>query len=206
MLKMACRLCPTVGRTVSITSGKKLKIFKLYFGWFEKMVLTPIASYLATGQDLGSGDYNFHSSGNNYLHNGHASTAYAGTLRENGSLITDPQSTPLPQSLSVISLTSDSDLNASNFSNDRNINGRTWKGDLAELLIYNQPLENEKIEEVEGYLAHKWGLVESLDSSHRYKNQVPQFGLGDVFTYADHKQIEPFSFSTTLPPAISKNL
>ena len=155
-----------------------------------------------------SGDYNFHSSGNNYLHSGHASTAYAGTLRENGSLITDPQSTPLPQNISVISLTSDSDLNASNFSNDRNINGRTWKGDLAELLIYNQPLENEKIEEVEGYLAHKWGLVESLDSSHRYKNQVPQFGLGDVFTYADHKQIEPFSFSfhDALPSYLEESL
>ena len=82
-----------------------------------------------------SGDYNFHASGNNYLHSGHASTAYAGTLRENGSVITNPQGTPLPQSLSVISLRSYSDLKASNFSNDRNIGGRTWKGDLGNCLF-----------------------------------------------------------------------
>ena len=115
--------------------------------------------------------------GNNYLHSGHASTAYAGTLRENGSLITNPQGTPLPQSLSVISLRSYSDLKASNFTNDRNIGGRTWKGDLGELLIFNEALEDSDIESIEGYLAHKWGLENSLIAGHVYKSTPPPRSL-----------------------------
>ncbi|MEL0098350.1 MAG: LamG-like jellyroll fold domain-containing protein, partial [Opitutae bacterium] len=146
-----------------------------------------------TGSGSG-GDYNFHANGNNYLHSGHASTAYAGTLRENGSIISNPSVTPLPQTLSIVSLKSDSDLRASNFTNDRNINGRTWKGDLAELLIFNDSLEDEEIESIEGYLAHKWGLSNSLEGGHPYKSSSPEKEFGKPFSFGNGQQLEPYYF------------
>ena len=153
-------------------------------------------------------DYNFHSLGNNYLHNGHASTAYAGILRENGTLIGSPKDTAIPQTLSVVSLTSDSDLIASNFSNDRNIGGRTWKGDLAELLIYNQTLDQTDVEYIEGYLAHKWDLNGSLDNAHPYKNTPPSLDVGQSFVYGDNQLIEPyqFTFHHHLPAYLEESL
>jgi hypothetical protein len=144
---------------------------------------------------LGSGeDYNFHTSGNNYLHSEYASTAYAGILRENGSLISIPQDIPLPQNLSVISLRSYSDLKASNFTNDRNIGGRTWKGDLGELLIFNEALEDDEIESIEGYLAHKWGLEGSLISGHPYESGPPAKNFGQPFTFGSGQELEKIHF------------
>ncbi len=146
-----------------------------------------------TGSGSG-GDYNFHTSGNNYLHSGHASTAYAGTLRENGSLISNPQDTPLPQNLSVISLRSYSDLKASNFTNDRNNGGRTWKGDLGELLIFNESLEDDEIESIEGYLAHKWGIEGSLIAGHPYESSPPAKDFGQPFTFGNGQELENIHF------------
>jgi len=42
-------------------------------------------------------------------------------------------------------------ITASNFSNDRNIGGRTWKGDLGELLIVGTTLDDEDIERIETF-------------------------------------------------------
>ena len=44
---------------------------------------------------------------------------------------------------------------------------------LGELIVYNSALSDSDIAKVEGYLAHKWGLVNSLDSGHTYKSVVP---------------------------------
>ena len=45
--------------------------------------------------------------------------------------------------------------------------GSTWKGRIAEALIYNADLGLDNIQKVEGYLAHKWGL--SLPDAHPFK-------------------------------------
>ena len=63
-------------------------------------------------------------------------------------------------------------VRASNFSKDRT-NERYWKGDLAELLIYNEELPTSILRKVEGYLAHKWGIESSLTGSHPYRNSAP---------------------------------
>ena len=49
-------------------------------------------------------DYNFHSNGNNYFHNGHASIAANADIRENGNSITNPSGTALPPKASVLFL------------------------------------------------------------------------------------------------------
>ena len=64
--------------------------------------------------------------------------------------------------MSVISLRTTGNIEASNFSNDRNIDNRYWSGDLAELLIYNTALTDEQIADVERRLGYKWGLQDDL--------------------------------------------
>ena len=70
--------------------------------------------------------------------------------------------------MSIVSLQTTGNVEASRFSDDRAISGRQWKGDLGELLIYTTALSDEQVESVEGYLAHKWGLAAKLPATHNY--------------------------------------
>jgi hypothetical protein len=56
---------------------------------------------------------------------------------------------------------------------DRNIPNRGWCGDLAEVIIFNQALSTTQHQQVEGYLAWKWGLQGSLPSTHPYARFSP---------------------------------
>ena len=48
-------------------------------------------------------------------------------------------------------------------------------GDLGELLIFTRQLTSSEEQKVQGYLAHKWGATNSLDTNHPYKNVAPIF-------------------------------
>ena len=77
--------------------------------------------------------------------------------------------------LSVVSLKTDGNVEASRFCRDRSDTSRNWKGDLGELIIYNSELSPSEIEKIEGYLAHKWGLTGALANNHAYKaNSISQ--------------------------------
>ncbi len=72
----------------------------------------------------------------------------------------------------IVSLRTTGMLTASNFSKDRS-NSVYWNGDLAELIVYQEELPVSTMRMVEGYLAHKWGIVDSLVSTHPYKGFAP---------------------------------
>jgi hypothetical protein len=61
--------------------------------------------------------------------------------------------------------------------------GNDFAGEMAELIAYNTALSEGVRHKVEGYLAHKWGLVSSLPSSHTYKVGKPAFGGAQVLTF-----------------------
>jgi hypothetical protein len=46
-------------------------------------------------------------------------------------------------------------------------------GTISECLLYTQPLSTAQRQQVEGYLAWKWGLVGSLPANHPYKKWPP---------------------------------
>ena len=94
-----------------------------------------------------------------------------GNLRVNGQSINglNTQLNSTLSSLSIISLKTTGNVEASRFSNDRNLNGRNWNGDLGELLIFNTALTDSEIMQVEGYLADKWNLNESFPNNHPYR-------------------------------------
>uniref|UniRef100_A0A6C0IAR1 Lectin/glucanase superfamily protein n=1 Tax=viral metagenome TaxID=1070528 RepID=A0A6C0IAR1_9ZZZZ len=45
-----------------------------------------------------------------------------------------------------------------------------WPGHLCEILIYNKSITTKERQQVEGYLAYKWGLRSLLPANHPYKN------------------------------------
>ena len=50
---------------------------------------------------------------------------------------------------------------------------RGWRGPIGELLVFDRKLTDAERQEVEGYLAHKWGLAGRLPSDHPYKDSAP---------------------------------
>jgi hypothetical protein len=49
----------------------------------------------------------------------------------------------------------------------------TWPGHICEVLIYNKALSTTERQQIESYLAWKWGLQTSLPSDHTYKIAPP---------------------------------
>ena len=63
---------------------------------------------------------------------------------------------------SIISIVTTGNVKGDNFSNERNIPGRLWFGNLAELIVYNQPLTAAEVTQVETYLNNKYAPVVNL--------------------------------------------
>lgn len=51
---------------------------------------------------------------------------------------------------------------------------RFWNGDMAEILVFDSSLTQFQRQQVEGYLAWKWGLQGSLPASHPFRNAPPR--------------------------------
>ena len=60
--------------------------------------------------------------------------------------------------------------------------GRHFTGELAEVMAFPGKLSQSECEQVEGYLAHKWGLASLLPSAHSYKSAAPTSGTGSPST------------------------
>ena len=95
-----------------------------------------------------------------------------GIIRMNGSII-DGYTTNYPNSLSIISVKTTANAGSDAFGYDRSNENHQWIGKLGELLIYNSVLSDKQIQQIEGYLAHKWGLLANLPSNHPYKPAAP---------------------------------
>ena len=54
--------------------------------------------------------------------------------------------------------------------------GNDLAGSIAEVVAYDRALSDGVRQKIEGYLAHKWGLVSALASGHNYKVAKPAFG------------------------------
>lgn len=52
-------------------------------------------------------------------------------------------------------------------------NSNYWMGSIQEILVYENEINTSDRIKIEGYLAHKWGLVDKLPVDHRYKVNPP---------------------------------
>ena len=96
--------------------------------------------------------------------------------------------------------------------------GNHGKFDIAELIIFDQAINDERLSIMEGYLGHKWNLVNDLPSSHAYKTNPPLFEnrpqillpnpyflrLGDEhnFTILTNRAADTF-YANGLPPGLA---
>jgi hypothetical protein len=59
-------------------------------------------------------------------------------------------------------------------STDKNFGGdRFFKGVMCEFIVFNTPLTTSQIQEIQGYLAWKWGVNSNLPSNHPYFSSAP---------------------------------
>ena len=65
----------------------------------------------------------------------------------------------VPTTPSILAVRTIGNVNASRLMNDRGMAGRTWDGDLAELLVYNRPLSDHEMAQVGHYLEEKYALA-----------------------------------------------
>jgi hypothetical protein len=103
------------------------------------------------------GTYHFSSGADHQIWSGYSSASVLnGETRVNQTVV-DGKVANRPTRLSVISLVTTGDVVADSFSRDRTY-GRSWWGDLAELVVYDRALTSAERKEVEDYLAFKYGL------------------------------------------------
>ena len=62
---------------------------------------------------------------------------------------------PFPNSFSLLDVVTTGSVMSNSFSNDRGIAGRVWFGQLVELIVYNQPLTNTQVSQIENYQNNK---------------------------------------------------
>jgi hypothetical protein len=101
--------------------------------------------------------YDFYSGAAHELWSVHSNPAITGgETRINGVLV-NGMTTNRPTNLSVVSLVTTANVTADAFSRDR-IYGRSWRGDLAELVVYDRALTAAERKSVEDALALKYKL------------------------------------------------
>jgi len=107
--------------------------------------------------------YPFHFADNNtLLHDFYASSfVKGGSIRISGN--EGNASSFFPSSLSLISIRTSGNITVSNFSHVLEYNGRYFNGDLGELILFDAPLTDAQISEVETYLSGKWALPLGYD-------------------------------------------
>ena len=123
-----------------------------------------VAKETTTGQHFLLGDsvnYHFHRAVGPtfYLWDGANSSANirSGTTRMNGAVI-NGTNTALGTGWNLIDVVTVGNVTVSSVSQDRNncCGGRSWAGDIAEILIYNVALSATEVQQVENYLNYKW--------------------------------------------------
>ncbi len=88
-----------------------------------------------------------------------------GVTRLNGSLVSTPTTTAPPQGqFMVVSLVGTGPSHVNQITQDRNVSGNVWNGDIAEIIIYNTALSDTDRIHVEEYLSNKYNIPISAPS------------------------------------------
>lgn len=67
----------------------------------------------------------------------------------------------------------DTDVTDDFYIGNRTAFSQAFDGEIAEVILYDRNLGQSEYEQVQGYLAHKWGIESRLPSGHPYKSSPP---------------------------------
>ena len=86
-------------------------------------------------------------------------------------------------------------------------NGSRWTGKFCEFIIVNGTMTTEEKQKMQGYLAHKWGLQNSLPLDHPYKTDETSYIFGVSMSYGDtnsnHANNPSYTYDSTPPYLIN---
>ncbi|MBT5716204.1 MAG: DUF1549 domain-containing protein, partial [Opitutae bacterium] len=147
--------------------------------------------------------HHFYSNGDKFWHPKHTHEHIRkGSLRINGMEANSESN--YPNKLAVVSLRTTGDVLASRLGRDRNHGGNyNWNGEIGELLIFSDALNDEQIEKVETHLICKWKVNKEADviyakpmaylsfddrEGNRYPNSADR--TKDANTNGNNKEVE----------------
>ncbi|HXH18104.1 MAG TPA: PKD domain-containing protein, partial [Chitinophagales bacterium] len=115
-----------------------------------------------------------------------------GTTRVNGVEVI-PLTVDVPKTMCIISTQTVGDAKAENFSNDRNIDGgrRVWDGDLAELIFFNERLNDSLTNLVFEYLSYKYAPPVNLGA-----DRIESYRLCDTIALSAGAYYTTLNWST----------
>jgi len=119
--------------------------------------------------DLGT--YHFHNVGARIWHGSHAHANIRNGSTELNGTVVDGVNTDRPTDFGIISVVTTGNVQGNQLSRDRSNDGRSWEGEMAEVLIYDQPLSAEDEDLVGSFLTWKYGLTTAYPES--YTPPVP---------------------------------
>ncbi len=133
--------------------------------------LAAIRSVFFVGRELDTGNsinfflgdtsanlYHFHRGDNDLIWNSahtHANIKN-GVTRMNGLTVNGTTTAFGAGAMKLLSVVTTDNVTANSIAKDRNIAGRSWRGDIGEILIYDRALTDEERLQVEQYLMRKW--------------------------------------------------
>ncbi len=126
-----------------------------------------------------TGSYSFHRGPNKEIwFPGVADAAITGGETRVNWTVVDGTVTRVPTTWSLVSLVTTGNVAANTLAIDRGIGSRTFDGDMAEVLIYDRPLDETELQEMAEYLTLKWDLATPF--SPKASNPSPASGAQDV--------------------------
>ena len=147
--------------------------------------------------------HHFYSNGDKFWHPQHThQNIRNGSLRING--LNGNSDSNYPNHLSVVSLRTAGNVIASRLGKDRNHGGNyNWNGEIGEVLIFSDALNDDQIQKMEDYLFKKWKVrretvikygnpMAYLSFDERNGNRYPNFAnrSKDVNTNSNNKEVE----------------
>ena len=110
-----------------------------------------------------------------------------GTTRLDGSVI-DGRSTALPRGdFHRLSLVTTGDVGSNQLTKDRTYANRSWDGEIAEIIIYNQALSDADRQDVADYLYNKWFVAPPPTPQEQFEDWTTGFsGLGSFTNLLDN--------------------
>jgi hypothetical protein len=124
------------------------------------------------GNGTAQSDYNT-TSGSNFTNVTTPSLYYANATAASGLLDAFNFATPVDPSSGMLTGVYYADNGTSIYIGTRADSVTTLTASVAEVIVYSTTPTATQRQQIEGYLAWKWGLVASLPASHPYKNYPP---------------------------------
>jgi len=142
------------------------------------------------------GSYHFMRGSNGMIWHNQFVSGYisGGTTRLNGTVV-DGKTTALTRgTFQRVSVVTTGNVSANQLTKDRTYANRSWDGEIAEIIVYNQALSDADRQDVADYLYNKWFVAPPPTPQEQFDSWVAAFsGMGSSTNTVDDPDADGFS-------------